>query len=78
MFQYDPNQPAPKLLDVTDAEAQARRFEDGVRDPAGSIASSLGEGTRALYLRVRGVAPPVLHDRPLDGDIRAVRRMIEG
>lgn len=77
VFDYDPNQPAPKLLDVADAEEQARRFEDGVRDSAG-VAAHLGSGTRELYRRVRAAAPPVLRDRPLDGDVRAVRRVIEG
>ncbi|HUP63332.1 MAG TPA: histidine ammonia-lyase [Thermoanaerobaculia bacterium] len=73
IFNYDPNAPAPKLLDVAAAEAQARRFEEGVR---GDIASNLGSGTRELYRRVREAARPVLNDRPLDGDIRAVRRAL--
>jgi len=76
VFQYDPNQPAPKLLDVKNAEAQARQFEDAVRDRSQNIATQLGHGTRELYLRVREVAHPVFHDRPLDGDIRAARTLV--
>ena len=76
-FDYDPNQPAPKLLDITSAEEQARQFEEAVRGRSEDVATQLGEGTRELYLRVRRAAPPVFRDRPLDDDIRAVRRMIE-
>ena len=75
-FQYDPNQPAPRLLEIEHAEAQARQFESSVRDRAHEIATHLGEGTRELYLRVRNAAPPVFHDRPLDDDIRAARRVV--
>jgi histidine ammonia-lyase len=74
VFQYDPNQPAPQLLDVANAEAQAKQFEEAVSDRAQNIATQLGSGTRELYLRVRAAARPVFRDRPLDGDIRAVRR----
>jgi histidine ammonia-lyase len=76
VFQYDPNQRAPRLLDIENAEAQARQFEDAVRDRAADIAEQLGRGTRALYLRVREAAKPVFRDRPLDGDIRAVRGVV--
>jgi histidine ammonia-lyase len=76
VFQYDPNQRAPQLLDLANAEAQAREFEEAVNDRAHNIATQLGNGTRELYLRVRGVARPVFRDRPLDGDIRAVRRLM--
>jgi histidine ammonia-lyase len=76
VFQYDPNQPAPKLLDLANAEAQARQFEDAVNDRAQNIATQLGHGTRELYLRIRAAAKPVFRDRPLDGDIRALRRAI--
>jgi histidine ammonia-lyase len=41
------------------------------------IASHLGEGTRAAYLQVRGLVSTMVKDRPLDGDIRAVRGAIE-
>jgi histidine ammonia-lyase len=76
VFQYDPNKPAPSLLELEHAEAQARQFEDAVKDRAPNIATQLGEGTRELYLRVREVAKPVFYDRPLDDDIRAARRVI--
>jgi histidine ammonia-lyase len=76
VFQYDPNQRAPRLLDIENAEAQARQFEDAVRDRAADIAEQLGRGTRALYIRVREAAKPVFRDRPLDGDIRAVRGVV--
>ncbi|HEX2831718.1 MAG TPA: histidine ammonia-lyase [Thermoanaerobaculia bacterium] len=76
VFQYDPNQPAPRLLDLKHAEAQARQFEDAVKDRAANIATQLGKGTRELYLKVRAVASPVFHDRPLDDDIRAARKLV--
>jgi histidine ammonia-lyase len=41
------------------------------------IAASLGEGTRRIYLQVRDAAPTMLRDRMLEGDIRAVRRLVE-
>ena len=74
VFQYDPNRTAPQLLDLANAEAQAQQFEEAVSDRAHNIATQLGRGTRELYLRVRAAARPVFRDRPLDGDIRAVRR----
>ena len=76
VFQYDPNQPAPQLLDVENAERQARQFEEAVDGKAQNIATQLGAGTRELYLTVRAAARPVFRDRPLDGDIRAVRRAV--
>jgi histidine ammonia-lyase len=76
VFQYDPNQPAPRLLELEHAEAQARQFEDAVKDRAANIATQLGRGTRELYLRVRAAAKPVFYDRPLDDDIRAARRVV--
>ncbi|HEX2123855.1 MAG TPA: histidine ammonia-lyase [Thermoanaerobaculia bacterium] len=75
-FQYTPAQPAPELSDVESAEAQARRFRESVEGRAHAIAAHLGDGTRELYLRVRAAAQPVFRDRPLDRDIRAVRRAI--
>jgi histidine ammonia-lyase len=76
VFQYDPNRSAPKLLELEHAEAQARQFTEAVAGRAENIATQLGRGTRQLYLAVRAVANPVLFDRPLDGDIRAVRRIL--
>jgi len=75
-FPFDPNQPSPRMHDLAQAEAQATRFEELVRDRASEIAASLGTGTGKLYLQVREAAKPVFRDRPLDGDIRAVRRVI--
>lgn len=73
VMHLDPNRRAPKLLSLPNAELQAQMFENGVKDKSGEIARSLGGGTRELYLRIRGVIDPVFFDRPLDGDIRAVR-----
>jgi len=75
-FNYDPNQPAPRLLDIEDAETQAKQFEERVHGRTADIAAHLGQGTRELYRRVREAARPVLHDRPLDDDIRAARRLV--
>lgn len=77
-FGFDPNQPAPRLLSVEEAEAQAREFEERVGGRAGDIARSLGRGTRDRYLRVREVSDPVFRDRALDGDIRRVRKIVSG
>jgi histidine ammonia-lyase len=71
-FHFDPNQRAPKLLSLADADQQARDFAARIADRT-AIAANLGEGTRELYLRIRTAAQPVLEDRPLDGDIRALR-----
>lgn len=61
-----------------DAERESRDFAERVapeRRP--DIAARLGEGTRRVYLRVRDLAPPMLTDRMLDGDIRSVRAALE-
>jgi len=76
VFNYDPSRPAPQLLEIEHAEAQARQFEEAVKDRAPNIATQLGQGTRELYLRIRAGAAPVLYDRPLDDDIRAARNVI--
>ncbi|HEX4965478.1 MAG TPA: aromatic amino acid lyase [Thermoanaerobaculia bacterium] len=41
------------------------------------IAAALGEGTRHAYLQLRALAPTMLKDRTLDGDLRAVRAAVE-
>jgi histidine ammonia-lyase len=41
------------------------------------IAAHLGEGTQRLYLQVRDAAPTMLRDRMLEGDLQAVRRLVE-
>jgi histidine ammonia-lyase len=76
VFQYDPNRKAPQLATTEHAEAQAKQFIEAVKDKAPNIATQLGQGTKDLYLKVREAAKPVLYDRPLDNDIRAVRKTI--
>lgn len=44
------------------------------RRPA--LSARLGRGTGAGYLAVRAVAPAVVADRPLDGDLLAARRLL--
>ena len=82
----DPRSPreweGPSVLDVLpdweSAEQEARDFAARVaperREP---IAAHLGEGTRRAYLLVRDLVPPLLADRTLDEDIRAVRAAVE-
>ena len=65
--------PTPRTL--AEADEQARLFEE-VTAARSEVAAHLGNGTRAAYLRVRDAAQPVLRDRPLDGDIRAVRGLL--
>lgn len=74
----DPNQPAPKLMALNDAEEQARAFEKRTDGRSAEIAQQLGTGTGAMYLRVREIAHPVFHDRPLDDDIRRLRAVVGG
>ena len=70
---------AQKPLGWKEADEEARRFREAVApERRESIASSLGEGTRRVYLKIRELAPPLLtDDRTLDGDIRAVRQAVE-
>jgi histidine ammonia-lyase len=72
----DPNQRAPRLLGVEEAENQAREFEERVAGKSREIAKHLGSGTGSLYVRVREIAQPVFRDRPLDEDIRKLRLLI--
>ncbi|HSP16448.1 MAG TPA: histidine ammonia-lyase [Thermoanaerobaculia bacterium] len=72
----DPNQRAPRLLGVEEAEKQAAEFEQRVAGKSREIAEHLGSGTRALYARVREIAEPVFRDRPLNEDIRKLRRLV--
>lgn len=63
-------------MSVTDEEwTEFRRVTEAQNRPA--IAARLGAGTRAAYLAVRTVAEPMLADRVLERDIRAVRRIVE-
>lgn len=60
------------------ADREAADFEERTRpERRGEIAAQLGEGTRRAYLKVRDLAPTMLTDRMLDGDIRAVRAAVE-
>ncbi len=72
----DPNQRAPKLMGLDEAEKQAVEFESKVSGRASEIAKSLGRGTRELYLKVREVVAPVTVDRPLSEDIRRLRKQL--
>jgi histidine ammonia-lyase len=61
------------------ADQEAHDFEERTRpERRGEIAAELGEGTRRVYLQVRDAAPTMLRDRVLEGDIRAVRGVVEG
>ena len=61
------------------AEEEAARFREATApERRAGIAAKLGRGTRRAYLAVRALAPTMLEDRPLDGDIRAVRGALEG
>ena len=71
----DPNKRAPKLLGIEEADQQAVEFEKNVSGRSKKIAEQLGEGTRALYLRVLEIAAPVFRDRPLSDDIRKLRAL---
>ncbi len=74
VMHLDPNRRAPRLLNLDNAESQAAAFESGVRDNSESVAGSLGSGSASLYRRIRKTVSPVFFDRPLDEDIRLVRR----
>lgn len=64
--------------DWEESRQEAKEFAERTRpERRPEIAEKLGEGTRRAYLEVRELAPPMLTDRTLDGDIRAVRRWIE-
>jgi histidine ammonia-lyase len=72
-----PSSGAPTEWDRAGEEAEA--FEDRTRpERRQEIAAQLGEGTRRLYLQVREAAPTMLRDRVLEGDLRAVRGLVEG
>jgi histidine ammonia-lyase len=59
------------------AEEEFRRFIEATRDDRrASIAGKLGTGTRAAYELVRRHSPPLVKDRVLEPDIRAVRSLI--
>lgn len=78
-MEIDPVKPrseAPGDWAVADREAEL--FEERTRpERREGIAAWLGEGSRRAYLAVRRVAETMLRDRVLDGDLRAVRTMVE-
>jgi hypothetical protein len=60
------------------AEEESKAFaERTAPEQRPTIAAALGEGTRRAYLAVRELAGPMLVDRTLDEDIRAVRAAVE-
>lgn len=69
--------PAEGHLGPDNVEGEARRFAEVTRpENRGAIAERIGAGSAAAYLAVRSVAPSLVADRVLDGDIRRVRRLI--
>ena len=78
-MEIDPRQPRPKAsADWDQADREAADFEERTRpERRPEIAAMLGEGSRALYLKIREAAPTMLRDRMLEGDIRAVRGVVE-
>src|SRR5688572_20823528 len=83
-MEVSPNAPTTKSNEVGAvadklgaAEEEYHRFVAATADDRReSIASRLGAGTRAAYLQVRGVVPPLSRDRVLEPDIRAIRLLI--
>jgi histidine ammonia-lyase len=60
------------------AEQEAKDFAERTAvEKRPEIAAWLGEGTRQAYLRVRGLVEPLLTDRYLESEVRAVRGAIE-
>ena len=78
-MEIDPVQPRSRVLSDWDkADRETEEFEARTRaERREGIAEKLGEGTRRAYLAVRGVAETVVRDRVLEGDIRAVRGVVE-
>lgn len=78
-MEIDPVKPRPDApADWEAAEKEAGDFEARTRpERRQEIAGHLGEGTRRLYLEIRGLVPTLLKDRKLDGDIQAVRGAVE-
>ncbi|HEY4563548.1 MAG TPA: aromatic amino acid lyase [Thermoanaerobaculia bacterium] len=75
----DPASTRKASTDWDRADQEAHDFEERTRpERRPEIAAELGEGTRRLYLQVRDAAPTMLRDRVLEGDIRAVRGVVEG
>jgi histidine ammonia-lyase len=62
---------------VAAAEAEDARFRELVAGGRSAVGEELGAGTRAVYAAVREVVTPLVEDRVLEGDIRAVRQLVE-
>lgn len=62
----------------SETELTANRFRELTSAPnRPAIAAQLGTGTAAAYTIIRDAAAPLTEDRPMDGDVRAVRALIE-
>lgn len=75
------HEPVENLEEAESLWSQAADEADRFRRAAtqegqAEVAEALGHGTRRVYRAVREVAQPLLADRPLDGDIAAVRRVV--
>ncbi|HEV8582783.1 MAG TPA: histidine ammonia-lyase [Thermoanaerobaculia bacterium] len=79
-IEIDPVEPRSRVLSDWDkADREAELFEERTRsERREEIAAKLGEGTRRAFRAVREVAETMLRDRVLEGDIRAVRGVVEG
>src|SRR6185295_15088720 len=79
-MEIDPVKPRSRVLSDWDkADRETQEFEERTRpERREGISAELGEGTRRAYLAVREVAETMLRDRVLEGDIRAVREVVEG
>jgi histidine ammonia-lyase len=75
-MQWDPNAKGGVANNAGESEAQAFAAATQPTERP-RIAAQLGRGTGPAYLAVRQVAEPMLADRVLEPDIRAVRRIIE-
>lgn len=78
----EPTGSADRRVGVSDtwrkAVAEDEEFRKAVQPTVRrAIERKLARGTRAVYRAVREAAEPMLEDRPLDGDIAAVRRRLE-
>jgi histidine ammonia-lyase len=78
-MEIDPVRPRARVLsDWERAEQEAREFESRTGPKhRNEIAARLGEGTQRAYLAVRGVTATVVRDRVLEGEIAAVRALLE-
>jgi histidine ammonia-lyase len=70
------NTPRKPFRDWEEADEESRQFSEWTKSRA-PIAEWLGDGTRKAYQLIRDQASPMLTDRTLDGDLRAVRAVVE-